>query len=418
MSLKISDVIIANPPWYYFDDCSEMRIGIRAGSRWPFTIRYKEDIKVRYRPFPFLMNHAASYLKANGIKVAVIDSITLGHTYKLFFDLITRSTASYIVLETSSASIKNDLRIAYQLHRTHYRKVILVGTHATVFAEKLIKKNYIFAVIKGEYELNLLDLIKNPQSRIYDYKLVKNLDDLPFPNRDYESIFLYREKTHNDTPFQVSMMSSRGCPFNCIFCQWPPVMYKNKYRERSIDNIHAEIEYIKKIIGQQAFLYFDDDTFNLNSKRTLEIADMISDSGLKWSAMCRIDTLSKEDWSHLKKCGMTCVNIGIETSSPDLMANINKNLDIQKAEENVHHLNDIGMHVHCTFLWGIPGETKEHIFETTQLYNRIKVQSKQEAKAQPLPGTPWWNSLPENERSRSFDGYKTLDETRSKHKLK
>ena len=203
---------------------------------------------------------------------------------------------------------------------------------------------------------------------------------------------------------------------NCSFCQWPPVMYNNKLRERSIENIEAEIKYLIEKYGKNIFLYFDDDTFNLKEERTLQIAKMIKKYDLKWSAMCRIDTLSKSAWKECYDCGLTYVNIGIETANSRLLKIINKKLNIKEAEDKINYLKKLGMYIHCTFTWGIPGETKEDVLETREFFKRINVQSKQESKVQPLPGTPWWKSIKSKDRL-SYDGYNELDITRKEYHL-
>jgi len=409
----MNSIAITNPPWYYYTD-SGMHIGIRAGSRWPFSISYQDDIKVRYRPFPFFMAYATSYLKSNNITAHFIDSITAGHTREQFNLIIEDLNPNFILIETSSASINNDLAIASMLN-SHDKKIILTGAHATVFASELISHPSIFAILKGEYEVSLLKFMKNPQPKIYGYENI-NLDELPFPYREDNLLFLYKEKTHNNIPFQISLIASRGCRFACSFCQWPPVMYNNKLRERSIENIEAEIRYLIEKYGENIFLYFDDDTFNLKEERTLQIARMIKKYNLKWSAMCRIDTLNKSAWKECYNCGLTCVNIGIETANSRLLKIINKKLNIKEAEDKINYLKKLGMYIHCTFTWGIPGETKENVLETREFFKRINVQSKQESKVQPLPGTPWWKSIKSKDHL-SYDGYNELDITRKEYHL-
>jgi len=395
-------IAITNPPWYFEDESGMIRYGIRAGSRWPFTITTPDG----YKPFPFFMAYAHSYLLKNNFESYFIDAITAQQAYDKFFSAVDDIDPDFVVVETSTPSIQNDLSVATTLTIAGY-KVILVGSHATVFADELIRQPFVYAVLKGEYEMSLLKFCNDPIGKVYKYENF-DLNDLPWPYRDSNLIWKYTERTHNNIPKQISMMTSRGCPFRCTFCQWPPVIYNSKLRERSVENIENEIKYLISRFGNDIFIYLDDDTFNLKEDRTLAISRMISKYDIKWSAMCRIDTLSRDAWKEMFDCGCICVNIGIETGSPRLLEKINKRLDIGRAEQTINYLTTIGYYIHCTFTWGIPGETKDDVEFTKRLFARINVHSKQESRCIPMPGTSWWNNLSTKEKkSIDYDGFKT-----------
>jgi len=395
-------ILLANAPWYYFDkDKNEMRYGIRAGSRWPFTINYYGG----YKPFPFFLAYAHSYIKQHGVESYFLDSVTARQTYIQFYNEINRIDPEFALLEISTPSIENDFKIIDELSKN--RKIIVSGTHATVFANELIKNKNIYAVLKGTYEGNLLEFVLKPENKIYENVVIK-LNDLPFPERDDRIIWLYKERTHENMHRQISLLSSRGCPFGCIFCQWPSIMFNNKMDFRSLDSIDKEIYYLIQKYGNKIFLYFDDDTFNLIEDRTINIGNIVAKYNLKWSAMCRVDTLSKKAWKELYKQGLTHVNIGIESASKNVLDKINKKLNIEVAEDMIKYLNELGMYVHATFTFGTPSETKEDIKITKEFYKRINVASKQQSHCIPLPGTIWWNNLSEKERKIDYDGYKKL----------
>ena len=409
----MANVVIANPPWYYKDCNGEIRFGVRSGSRWPFTVDNKKDFVNRYRPFPFLLAYAHSLLRENIIDSVFIDSITLGDTEDNFFNKILMEHPKYVFFEISTPSYSNDMRIAKILYEKFDCKVLVGGTHASVFYSELIKEDFIHAVFIGEYEWSLLEFFKGDcSSGIYN-PVHKDLDLLPFPYRD-DSIWLYRERTHNFIPFQISMLTSRGCPFHCIFCQWPKVMYDNRVTYRSLSNIENEIKHLVSKYGEDIFIYIDDDTFNIKESRSIDISKIFAKYGLKWSAMCRIDTVSLDCWETLYKNGLICVNIGIESASQSVLNTIGKKLNIEQAEKTINFLNEIGMHIHLTFTFGSPGETEEDITITKEFFNRIKVASKQQSRCIPLPGTIWWNNL--IDKNIEFDGYKNfkglLDENR------
>ncbi len=398
-------IVIANPPWYYHDG-NEYRFGIRSGSRWPFTVDQNKDFTNRYRPFPFWLAYSHSLLINNKIDSKFIDSITSGDSYVQFYNSIFNERPEYLFFEISTPSYDNDIIIAKILHE-YGIKVLVGGTHATVFADELIKHDFIYAIFKGEYEFSLLNFIKNDNARGIKESVKFDIDDLPLPYRDKNIIWQYRERTHGFSPFQISILTSRGCPFNCIFCQWPKVMYSSNVRFRKISYIEHEIKNIVDDYGKEVHIYIDDETFNLKQDRTIEISEIFARHNLKWSAMCRVDTIDNNAWQTLFNNGMRYVNLGIESASPKMLQSINKKLDIEKAESAIKFINSIGIKIHLTFT-NFPFETKDDIKLTQDFYNRVNVYSKQQSTAIPLPGTIWWESL-QNKNNIDFDGYKTLE---------
>lgn len=258
-------VLLTNPPWH---NKEKGRYGVRAGSRWPFTLTSAGG----YKPFPFLLAYATSYLNENGIDAQLLDSIVLQQSYEDFFRAVGLFSPDFVVIETSTPSINNDLNIAKKLHEQEY-KIILTGSHATIYAQDLIKLDYIDSIVKGEYEKGVLERVIGKGNGIYDYNLFEGLDEIPFPYRDPATLFFYNDNPVGDTGKQIQMWSSRGCPFKCIFCMWPPVMYQNKFRQRSVANVLSEIEECTGRFGDGINIYFDDDTFNINDTRTQELAE-------------------------------------------------------------------------------------------------------------------------------------------------
>jgi radical SAM superfamily enzyme YgiQ (UPF0313 family) len=402
----MAKIVIANPPWYYNEN-NEWRFGVRSGSRWPFTVGHEKDFLNRYRPFPFWLTYAHSLLKQNEINSVFIDSITRGDTYSQFYRSVLYENPEFVFFEISTPSFLNDITVAKELH-AHGIKVLVGGTHATVFAETLIEEKCIYAVFKGEYEFALLDFMKQFETPGIKESVPFDIDTLPFPYRDENVIWQYRERTHGYTPFQISILTSRGCPYGCIFCQWPKVIYSGKVRFRSISSIHEEIKMLVDKFGNNIHIYVDDETFDIDEKRSIEISKIFARYNLQWSAMCRIDTISLSAWETLYNNGLKYVNVGIESASPKVLKSINKKLDIVKAEEAINFLHKIGMKVHLTFTFGAPGETEEDIALTKQFYDRVKVASKQTSRCIPLPGSQWWESL--DNKNINYDGYKTLEQ--------
>jgi len=386
-------VLLSNPPWFMTE---QNRWGIRAGSRWPFTIPQGSN---GYYPFPFSLAYATSYLRANGIQAHMVDSILTRESLESYFRRIQEINFDWMIIETSTPSIDYDLKIAEEVSK--YAKVALAGPHASVFAEEMMAKPFISAVLRGEYEKNALQLVKSGEERIYDYDIVDDIDSLPYPYRDY-SIYRYCDKFPNSPPGpQLQMWGSRGCPFRCIFCLWPPVMYKHKYRQRQPDEIIKEIEETFQNFPRHrcerseaiSSVYFDDDTFNIGDDRVREICKGMRKLGIPWAAMCRADTSSIETFEMMAKSGCYAVKFGVESGCQELVDGCRKKLDLEVVKENVNALKKMGVWVHTTFTWGLPGETRETIKRTQEYYRELRPSSAQESICTPFPGTPYYDIL-------------------------
>lgn len=379
-------VLLSNPPWFVDGG---RKWGIRAGSRWPFTT----PPAYGYLPFPFLLAYATSYLRKQGIQAHLVDSVLTRESVDSYFERIRHFAFDYVVIETSTPSIENDLAIARQA--AQHTKVILTGPHATIFADELMAQhNFIWGIAKGEYEKNLHRMLAEGKGGIYDYELTEDLMDLPWPYRD-STIYRYEDRFPNSPPGPILQIhGSRGCPFTCIFCLWPPVMYRgNKYRPRQADDIIAEIIQCFRSFPKLTSVYFDDDTFNIGKERILQICAGMKQLGIPWSAMCRADTSDLETFRAMADSGCYAVKFGIESGCQQLVDRCQKNLDLTKVEESVKFLKSLGVFVHVTYTWGLPGETEETIRMTQEFNRRLQPNSAQQSFCTPFPGTPFYTML-------------------------
>ncbi len=400
-------ILFSNPPWFAQEGT---RWGVRAGSRWPFT----GPAGMTYLPFPFLMAGAAAFLRSQGHDVWLADSIATRESDASWLARLREGRFDYIVLETSTPSIGSDLE--YARKAADHGKVVLCGPHATVFAREILAAHpYVFAVLQGEYELGAARLLREANPGIYPMELVEDLDALPDPLRD-STIYRYNDRFPN-TPEGpcLQVMASRGCPFGCIFCLWPQVMFGGRrFRPRSAGRVLEEIKDCLRRFPRFTSLYFDDDTFNIGKPRILELCQGLGGLGLPWSAMCRADTSDAEIWRAMRESGCYAVKLGLESGSQALVDRCGKGLNLGKVRETVALLKSLGIFVHVTYTWGLPGETPETIEETRRFHEALAPDSWQESMCTPFPGTDFYklyaevNGPPPKDWTR-YDGAKSLE---------
>jgi glycosyltransferase involved in cell wall biosynthesis len=400
-------VLFSNPPWWIENPdaifMAPLLSGVRAGSRWPFTtpVRSRPD---HYRfgdylPYPFFLGAAASYLaQATGAAVDFRDSLALRDSYQTYFAFLQAQRFDYIVIESASPSWGHDAGLIARIKTLcPHSKIVLTGPIA-VRGEALLADHPLHAVIQGEYEKGCVRVVGGARGLLpHDLLTEAELNAAPFPFMDALHAHRYWDSNpRGQRAPQAQVLSSRGCPFRCIFCVWPATMTGNDpdgqgprpVRQYTADHMEGLLRDLVGRFGYQS-IYFDDDTFNLGDRHVLDMCGVMMRLGLPWSAMCRADTISRDTWKHMREAGCFGVKIGFESGNQWVVDNIvRKNLDLAKAKEVVLHLKDLGFAIHGTFTVGLPGETTAQRQDTRRYRASLPLDSFQESGAAAIEGAP------------------------------
>jgi radical SAM superfamily enzyme YgiQ (UPF0313 family) len=400
-------VMLANPPWVV-----NGRKGVRAGSRWPHL---KVEEEGAYLPFPFYLAYSAAVLHEDGTDVVLCDSIAEDHTLVEFFDLIAEQAPDCLLIETSTPSFSYDMELIRRLRKFYPGKLFLAGPHAGIHDGTFLESApEVDAVFVGEYEYTFRDVVRHlhkgrdiahveggifrtTQGTISENPrrpLIENLDELPWPLRNGLPMERYEDRPGGIPAPCLQMWASRGCPYRCKFCLWPQVMYGGQnYRVRSPDLVVEEMEAMADL-GFRSF-YFDDDTFNLGKKRLMTFAAALKDRGWNypWAIMARPDTMDEEILTNLREAGLEAVKYGVESGVQQLVDNIDKSMDLEVVERNVALTKALGINVHLTFTFGLPGETAETIQRTIDFVLELDPDSVQFSVTTPFPGTTYLQEL-------------------------
>lgn len=390
--------------------------------------------------YPMWLAYATGVLEDAGFKTKLIDAPAQNLSLDEIIKIVRQDKPGLIVIDTSTPSISNDVKIAGQLKKICSNAfVVLVGTHPSALPVEVLKmSDLVDAVAIHEYEMTIKDLaikLKNSNNALsekelrsidgiaFRYKdqiiqnkdraLIDNLDQLPFVSKIYKEHLTYQNYFYSHSEFPiVTIISGRGCPYQCVYCVYPQVFNGHKLRLRSVKNVVYEIEYILKNFKDVKEIMFEDDTLTCNKERASQLAQEIIKRGLKfrWSANSRAD-IDLETMMLLKKAGARLFCVGVESGEQQVLDNMKKNLTVARIRQFFKDAKKAGILIHGCFLLGNNGETKETLKKTLKLAKELKPDTAQFFPIMVYPGTRAYSWAIENDylTTTNFDEWLTQD---------
>jgi len=251
---------------------------------------------------------------------------------------------------------------------------VLGGPHASfALKETLLRAPWIDVLVIGEGERTLVDLVRalergagfgqvpgiafREDGRVVKTEpqpLIGSLDEFPLPARHLLPLSKYRAI---DAPCTV--ITSRGCPYKCIFCSGPS-LFGRRVRFRDPKLVVDEIEYILKDLGFKK-INIVDDTFTLNHRHAREVCEEILRRGLKfqWNVFARADTVNEDILKIMREAGCAWLLFGVESASPEILKTIKKGTTTDVVRKGVKLTTEAGIKVFNSFIIGLPGESPE-----------------------------------------------------------
>ncbi len=371
--------------------------------------------------FPSGLGYLASVLLDAGHEVDVYDANALRPAPDEFEDYI--KNADYDIVGTGGiVTIYKTLKeLIAKLKTIHPdRPVILGGSCATSAPDVVMANNPVDYLCIGEGENTILDLVDtlegggdmskvdgiwrrdesgapvaNPPRRI-----IKDLDTLPFPRWELFPMETYVNNPIGavnmnkwvdggaaaGTPGSMNLVSSRGCPYKCIYCYHD--FMGAGYRFRSARNIADEIILLKSKYDIQYF-HFTDDCFIINKKNVYDFCDILLQENIdiEWGCAGRANLMTEEMILKMREAGCIYIAYGIESGSPKILKNIRKKVSVEQATESILMTKRLMGRADCSFIAGLPGETMETVRETIDFCKSIALQPEVIFFATPYPGT-------------------------------
>ncbi|MFQ5836597.1 MAG: B12-binding domain-containing radical SAM protein [Candidatus Bathyarchaeia archaeon] len=368
-----------------------------------------------FRPFndksifrfpPLGSGYIAAYLGRHNISVDLVDCTFLSHEEAV--EKI-RSLNPNIIGIYSMFSMKDKAMQIAKLVRRNCELLVAGGPLPTLYPEVFLQDFDV--VVIGEGEETMLELVSEVE-RDADFSRVKgiayrekgklkltpprgfiqNLDSIPFPVRELFDNQAYKNHYSRKFGYTItSMITSRGCPFNCDFCSQP--IFGNKFRTRSAANIVDEIETVLALGYER--IWFADDCFTLNTKRLVDICNEIIQRRIKidWECLSRVDTINRGMARVMKQAGCVRVFFGMESGNDSVLALMKKRATTKRAKEAVYAAKQCGIQVGAFFIVGYPGETDKTVLDTVKFASSLPLDYLSFTLPYPIPGTPLYDRV-------------------------
>jgi anaerobic magnesium-protoporphyrin IX monomethyl ester cyclase len=357
---------------------------------------------------PLGLGYIAAYLKQHDISVALVDCTYLNEKEAL--ERIKQSDPKIIGIY-SMFSMKNKAIQLAKLLRPNAPLLVAGGPLPTSNPADFLKNFDIVAV--GEGEETMLELVNaiNAEDDLSDVKgivyhtrnksetkhtpprgFIQNLDSIPFPSRDLFDNEGYKNYYKKNFGYTItSIMTSRGCPFNCDFCSRP--VFGNQFRTRSAANVVDELEEVQALGYDR--VWFADDCFTLNRKRLIAICDEIIKRRIKigWECLSRVDTIDNEVASKMKQARCIRLYFGIESGNDQVLALMQKQITTEQAKQGVTTAKQAGIQVGAFFIIGYPNETNQTILDTVKFASGLPLDYLSFTLPYPIPGTPLYEKV-------------------------
>jgi len=364
---------------------------------------------------PLGLIHVAAYAEQlKSIDITVIDCRVDWRGIPQFEEKLKALTPDVVGISVMTFTLYESCEVAKAVKRVlPTTKIVMGGPHVAIYPGETICLPYVDYVIYGEGEFAVHDLLQallagdSPEgipgvitketdiSRI-TIQAVENLNSLLPPARHLIDTSHYRSIL-NQADRTTTMMSSRGCPGQCIFCDRP--QWGNKFRKRSATSVFNEVKDCYDKFDIKEFVFYDD-TFTIDKQRVLDLCQLLADAKLPitWSVCARIDSVNEQMIKALARAGCNRIKFGVETGSARLQKHIRKNLDLSRIHEVITMTAKSGIEIFGYFMIGLPSETHEEIEMTINLMCSLPFDYVQVAIFTPYPGTFAYKQLLEERK--------------------
>lgn len=409
-------IFLINPAFF---DHSEFRNRFEDYTQW---IRGGNLYVAPFEP-PLGLAYLTAAAKQHGHQVELLDMQGLMMDSAALEQRLREEQPDFVGITAMTPTYPEAIRVAELARKVlPQAHIALGGVHPTLDPEGVLAHPAVDFVMRGEGEeaiVALLDVLTGQGGTLAEvpglcYRtdqglhiserapLIRDLNAIP--PADYDAFPVERYIEHNGLLRSVrgiSMIVSRGCPYSCSFCAVQQTM-GHKWRFRSALSVVEQIETLRDKHGIQG-VWFKDSIFNLKKDWTREFCRLMVERkvGVEWQALTRINLLDDAELAMMKAAGLTQIDLGIESGSPNTLKRLNKKITVDEIRAGValakKHVRVFGF-----FMIGVPGETEDDVQQTFELAKSIELDRWSWSIYSPLPGSPLYDDLIQEKRIQPY----------------
>lgn len=386
---------------------------------------------------PLDIGYSISIAENRNHETHFIDMKAEQYSSKKVFSQIKEINPDIVLFKCQTPAVDSALWISDKLRDSLGEIIIgMFGQHATIMPETfLYSRSPVDFCIRGEPEKTIERIIEKGEERkggIFNLngityfnsgkikhnpkrKVIENLDKLPMPKHQLFLNEKYRDflpLPHKGRKSYGYILSSRGCPYKCIYCS-PTlrVTYGREFRRRKASEIVDEMEFLVKKKNAN-IIVFKDDVFTLKRDHVINICKEIlnRDLEVKWFAQTRADYLDYDLLKIMKRAGCKTLGIGIESGSPRILKLLKKGEGIDEIRNGIKMIKSVGINVVGFFMLGNPTETELEMKQTMEFCKELKLDMIQVAFFTPYPGSPIYEKTLKDKKTpmKDFSHYNKI----------
>ena len=342
---------------------------------------------------PIGLMYVAAALEKAGFKVQMLDNYLMKKSLEEIKQLITEVNPGIVGITCGSATYPRCVETSRAIKQVKPDcKIVVGGWHASYMPDSLLANPEIDYVVMGEGERAISELaativngnekaaasiagvavkrngenIKNPP------KYIENMDEIPYPARHLLPLELYdRTIEYLDAKPADVMSISRGCVYNCGFCETRK-LWGNICRGFSPKRVIGEIQDLQSKYGTKG-IYFINDNFTLRKEKTTELCNLMLENklDLEWVCDTRVDLVNNELLALMSKAGCKTIWFGVESASQKILQRIGRNTSPQEVETAFKLCRKNGIKTACSFMLGLPDETLKDMEDSLKFAKKL-----------------------------------------------
>lgn len=363
------------------------------------------------RDEPLGLEYISSNIMQNGYRVKILDLDIINIDTEGLKEYLIQEQPDYVGVTASTPMLIDAKQIFALVNLTLPNcKKIIGGAHASCLPLNALEESGADVVVIGEGEYSFQEIIEErPYEEILGIGFRKdgnfiinpsrqpidNLDSLKFPAHHLVPRDSYQMSAYFDIYFKederpirsASVITSRSCPFNCIYCAIKTIA-GSKIRLRSAENVIEEIALLYFELGVKAIMFVDD-VFTFDKKRTSQICKTLIDRkiNVKWWIDTRVDFVSEDLLWLMKEAGCRFIVYGVESGSQRILNMLKKGITIEQVREAFALTHKVGINTKANFMFGHLDETEEEVMQSIQLAKELNPARVGFYLTLPLPGS-------------------------------